>query len=158
MKTILAFALLAIVVVLAQAARDPEQPIDLPATFQLGHPLRRLTLQRDGSFTLTSPFKCIRAPCPQAGGQGGWLFNLDAQTIMLFQMIDEQSQWSVQQTWQLAGGRKTADLNARVLRGNKLVAHVGNRSDEFPVAKGMTTWLRVSDKNQKPGQGPVQQN
>ncbi|KAI9190127.1 hypothetical protein H9P43_001560 [Blastocladiella emersonii ATCC 22665] len=121
------------------AAANPAEPITLPATFKVT-PKHTLTLRRDGSYTLATPVKCpptATTPCPEAGGEGAWLMDIDTRAVKLFGMYGED--WTVAQTWTLPRG----NLDARVLRGCTLKAHAGDRSDEFPLPKTATTWERV---------------
>ncbi|ORZ34782.1 hypothetical protein BCR44DRAFT_33612, partial [Catenaria anguillulae PL171] len=116
---------------------DDETPIKLPATFDLLGTNQDLTLKADGSFTVAcSPGK--PCPVPPPTGRGEFLVNLEDNSILLFQMIDQDKQWVVRQTWVIGA----QDLNSPVWSGNRLRAHHGDRSDEWPVPKSATVWKR----------------
>ncbi|ORZ39024.1 hypothetical protein BCR44DRAFT_23095 [Catenaria anguillulae PL171] len=138
-----AVVLLALVAI--ALAQNLPAPFPLPATYSTGTNGHRLTIERNGQFTITSHTQCIAAPCPEAGGNGEWTWNDKTGRFTLRQNVDANTNWIVSQTWAFPTMSEDM-LNRRVQA--KLVASKGVRANEFPVPAAAKWWVRVTNKGE----------
>ncbi|KAI9224275.1 hypothetical protein BC828DRAFT_373893 [Blastocladiella britannica] len=108
-----------------------------PATYTTdaatGH---SITFNKDHTFKVTTNVRCFKAPCPQAGGSGVWIYNKGTSQLSLHQDVDSAKGWEIDQVWNVVAAQDPAVGGIKVT----LASAYGSASGEVPMPTSAAVW------------------